>query len=269
MASKPARIWIGTVPHATVPDIKSLFDSTVTYAIGQLEEGESTGYKHWQVCVWISKPVRRSHLTKLFGSGTHWEPSKSAAANDYCTKSATRVDGSTFEWGKKPLDRSNPNDWETIRSSAKSGDLESIPPDVYVRCYHSLKSIARDNLQPYRIERKVDVFWGKTGSGKSRRAWEEAGDEAFPKDPRSKFWDGYRDQEHVVIDEFRGGIDIAHLLRWFDRYPCTVEVKGSSTVLKAKHYWITSNLSPMRWYPDVDPESLGALLRRMNVYEIN
>jgi len=35
--------------------------------------------------------------------------------------------------------------------------------------------------------------------------------------------DGYRGQEHVVFDEFRGGIDISHVLRWFDRYPVIVE----------------------------------------------
>lgn len=89
--------------------------------------------------------------------------------------------------------------------------------------------------------------------------------QAYPKDPRSKFWDGYRGQAHVVIDEFRGGIDIAHLLRWFDRYPVIVEVKGSSVVLNAKKIWITSNLAPEAWYPDTDQETIAALRRRINV----
>ena len=64
----------------------------------------------------------------------------------------------------------------------------------------------------------------------------------LPKDPRTKFWDGYRNHEHVVIDEFRGGIDIG-------RYPVIVEIKGSSTVLKATKIWITSNLDPRRMVP--------------------
>jgi len=63
-------------------------------------------------------------------------------------------------------------------------------------------------------------------------------------DPRSKFWDAYSGHEHVVIDEFRGGIDISHMLRWLDRYPVLVEVKGSSVCLKAGVIWITSNLHP-------------------------
>lgn len=117
------------------------------------------------------------------------------------------------------------------------------------------------------MERKVTVFWGPTGTGKSRRAWEEAGLDAYPKDPRTKFWDGYDRQEHVVIDEFRGAIDVSHLLRWFDRYPVLVEVKGSSRVLVANRIWITSNLRPSHWFPELDEITLRALLRRLEVIE--
>lgn len=120
-------------------------------------------------------------------------------------------------------------------------------------------------MEPIGIERTVNVYWGSTGSGKSHRAWGEAGPHSYPKDPRTKFWDGYNGHEHVVIDEFRGGIDISHLLRWFDKYPVVVEVKGSSTVLKATKIWITSNISPNDWYPDLDQETKEALLRRLNV----
>lgn len=115
--------------------------------------------------------------------------------------------------------------------------------------------------------RSVKVFWGSTGTGKSRKAWEEAGEEAYCKDPRSKFWDGYQDQVNVVIDEFRGGIDIAHLLRWFDRYPVRVEIKGSSRPLVAQSIWITSNLEPSKWYPDCDQMTIDALMRRLVVTE--
>lgn len=115
------------------------------------------------------------------------------------------------------------------------------------------------------MERTISVFWGRTGTGKSKRAWEEAGLDAYPKDPRTKFWDGYRSHRFVVIDEFRGGIDIAHFLRWCDRYPVLVEVKGGATALRAEHIWITSNLDPRNWYPELDSETVDALLRRINI----
>lgn len=115
------------------------------------------------------------------------------------------------------------------------------------------------------MEREVFVYWGDTGLGKSKLAWEEAGIDAYPKDPRTKFWDGYSGHRHVVIDEFRGAIDISHLLRWFDRYPVIVEVKGSSTVLKAEKIYITSNIYVDEWFPNIDLSTLNALKRRLKI----
>jgi hypothetical protein len=112
------------------------------------------------------------------------------------------------------------------------------------------------------------VFWGLTGTGKSMRAWDEAGLMAYPKDPRTKFWCGYGSQEHVVIDEFRGGIDVSHMLRWLDRYPVIVEIKGASVVLRATHIWITSNIHPKAWYPLLDDATYEALERRLTITEI-
>jgi len=121
---------------------------------------------------------------------------------------------------------------------------------------------------PSFVDRRAVVFWGATGTGKSHRAWERAGVGAYSKCPRSKFWCGYRGEESVVIDEFRGGIDISHLLRWLDRYPVRVEVKGSSKPLMAKSYFITSNLHPRNWYPDLDRETYLALERRLEIVEV-
>lgn len=154
-------------------------------------------------------------------------------------------------------------DWNRVLDHAKKCRFEEIPSDILIRYYGQINRIATDFCQPVGIEKQVYVFWGKTGTGKSRRAWNEAGVDAFPKDPRTKWWSGYRNQTNVVIDEFRGGIDISHVLRWFDRYPVTVEIKGGSTVLKAQKIWITSNIHPKEWYPTLDPDTTAALLRRL------
>lgn len=254
--------WILTIPHADFTPFKP---ESVQYIRGQLETGNTTNYLHWQLLVVFSKKHRLSAVKKIFGDSAHCELSRSSAADTYVWKDDTAVPNTRFELGERKLKRNDVRDWDKIRQSARSGDLESVPADVYVRCYNQLKRIAVDHLQPIGVEREVVVLWGRTGTGKSRRAWEEAGLQAYPKDPRSKFWDGYRGQEHVVIDEFRGGIDIAHLLRWFDRYPVIVEIKGSSVVLSAKKIWITSNISPEAWYPECDQETIAALRRRINV----
>lgn len=92
--------------------------------------------------------------------------------------------------------------------------------------------------------------------------------DAYPKVPSTKFWDGYQGQESVIIDEFRGDIGISNLLRWFDRYPCLVEIKGSSTVLCAKLFIVTSNLHPREWYPTLDSATFLALERRLEIVHV-
>lgn len=257
-----ARYWLLTIPHA---DFLPWLPNTVAYIKGQLERGNDTDYLHWQVLAVFKRKLRLRGVKDQFGQTCHAEPSRSEAATEYVWKEDTRVANTQFELGRLPMQRGRDQDWEAVRTAAKNGELDAIPGDVYVRYYGNLRRIATDNCQPLAIEREVVVYWGPTGVGKSRRAWEEAGIDAYPKDPRSKFWDGYRNQEHVVIDEFRGDIDISHLLRWFDRYPVIVEVKGSSVVFKARKIWITSNLAPTEWYPTLDQSTKDALMRRLNV----
>jgi len=36
----------------------------------------------------------------------------------------------------------------------------------------------------------------------------------------------------------------------------------------ATHFWITSNLHPKFWYPDLDKETYEALERRLKIVEI-
>lgn len=141
----------------------------------------------------------------------------------------------------------------------------SIPADVRVHSYRTLRAISADYAKPIGMERTCHVYIGPTGTGKSRRAWDESGMEAYCKDPNSKFWCGYSGQSRVVIDEFRGRIDVSHLLRWLDRYPVNVEIKGSSVPLCADTFWITTNLDVEQWYPELDLATLAALKRRLRI----
>jgi len=258
------RYWMLTIPqHEYTP----FLPPQLAYVRGQLERGAG-GYLHWQlVAVW-PKNVRLTAVTQLFGPA-HAELTRSALALEYVWKVDTRVDGTQFELGALALKRNSKRDWQQIWDAAKSGAIDEIDVAARVQHYRTIKQIASDHLVPIGVERTVHVFWGTTGTGKSRRAWDEAGLLAYPKDPRTKFWDGYAGHQHVVMDEFRGGIDVAHLLRWLDRYPVIVEVKGSSVVLRATTIWITSNLDPRDWYPGLDTATKEALLRRLTITHFN
>lgn len=256
----------------TIPDVDFIFPSplptNVVYAKGQQEIGNGTGYRHWQIVVAFAQQVRLPAVKRIFGDTAHCEPTRSKAADDYVWKDDTAVPDTRFLIGKRPHKRNCDKDWAHILDSAKRSDWDAIPPDVYIRNHSSLKRIGIENAQPGAMERTCTVYWGPTGTGKSRTAWGKAGLDAYPKDPNSKFWDGYRGQSVVVIDEFRGVLGISHLLRWLDRYPVLVEVKGSSVVFKATTIYITANLHPSEWYPGLDQFTVEALLRRLTVIHV-
>lgn len=256
--------WILTIPHHVFTPYPM---PQVSWCRGQLEKGE-TGYLHWQVCLATKSKQSVHGLKRMFGEEAHCELTRSCAAEEYVWKEETAVAGTRFEFGAKPFDRSSRTDWEAIWELAKANKIESIEASVRVCNYRTIRSIAADYSVPTGILRSCRVYWGPTGTGKSKRAWEEAGMGAYPKDPLSKFWCGYTNHRHVVIDEFRGGIQISHLLRWLDRYPINVEIKGSSVPLCAEKFWVTSNLRPQSWYPDLDEATLEALMRRLEIIEM-
>jgi len=270
MNTSPQKWFILTIPEAEAKftDVTFRLDQGVQYVKGQLEVAPTTGYRHWQLIAVMKKNSRLTALKRIFGQSAHVEATRSAAAAQYVWKEETRVPGTQFEHGTKPLNPGSKTDWDLIWDAAKSGKMELIPASVKVRSYSQLKNIAKDHMCPEAMERKVIVYWGPTGTGKSRKAWQEAGFSAYPKDPMTKFWDGYHDHANVVIDEYRGDIAISHLLRWFDRYPVCIEAKHGGTVLKAKNIWITSNLHPDDWYPLLDRETKEALKRRLEIIHV-
>lgn len=254
--------WIITLSCEICPTAPRLLPE-ICWVKGQQERGDG-GFLHWQFVVGFHQKASLRAVSRLF-PGCHAELTRSSAAETYVWKEDTRVPESQFELGTRPFKRSDSKDWEKIWDAATKGDLLAIPADVRVRCYGTLRRIAGDFAQPSAIEKVVNVFWGLTGTGKSRRAWDEAGMDAYTKDPRTKFWCGYQGQRHVVFDEFRGAIDVAHLLRWLDRYPVIVETKGGSICLQAISFWFTSNIHPNDWYPELDQPTKDALIRRLNI----
>lgn len=260
--------WIGTI-SAEQNWTPTLIEDVV-FLKGQLEMGDG-GFKHHQIFFITKGKKSIKQLNNMFKPIIgHWELTRSKAAEDYVWKEESRI-GEQFEFGEKPFNRSNKTDWAIVKQLAQQGKLNDIEPDIYVRYYSGLKNIAKDHMTPEAMERTCHVFWGPTKCGKSTAAWTEALSygEVYIKNPNTKWWDGYKGQENVIIDEFRGRIDISYLLTWLDKWPVTVEAKHGAFPLMAKRFWIMSNLQPIDWYPDVDIETKCALQRRIIIKEMN
>lgn len=263
MPAIKGRYFLLTIPVVHLPEQPTIKDSLV-YLKGQQEIGAG-GLHHWQILAVFSRQTTLNQCKSFFCPQAHVELSRSSAANDYVWKDDTSVQGTRFELGALPLSRARKADWDSIYDSAKTGDTDSIPKDILIRHYSAIKRISVDNMLPVRRDGiQVFVYWGDSGTGKTHKVWQEAGDPAdvYIKNPNTKWWDGYRGQKTVLIDDFVGLINLNYLLVWLDKYPQFVEIKGYSTSLLATKFFITSNLSPDDWYPTAIPEHKAALRRR-------
>jgi hypothetical protein len=107
------------------------------------------------------------------------------------------------------------------------------------------------------------VYYGETGIGKTRRAFEEALSSPYVHSG-GMWFDGYDAHEDVVFDDFGGSeFKLTYLLKLLDRYPMRVPVKGGFVNWVPKRIWITSNYSPKDWYPNAKDEHCRALRRRL------
>lgn len=156
-------------------------------------------------------------------------------------KEDTRLDG-PWEFGIKPVKRNSKEDWEEVKQHAIKGELNKIPAEIYVKHYHNLKMIAKDNLKSQREDGERDCRWyhGVSGVGKSRRAYEE-----FPEGYRkmgNKWWDGYQNQKAVILEDLDPTHNCLayHLKIWADRYPFIAESKQGALAPVHDTFIVTS-----------------------------
>jgi hypothetical protein len=116
-----------------------------------------------------------------------------------------------------------------------------------------------------RVGLRVFVIVGAAGVGKTRYAYERSvrqGGVWMSCASNLQWFDGYNGEANVIIDDFRGGAEYADLLRVLDIYPLKVPVKGGFVDWTPTTIWITSNLHPDEWYPNLP--DISPLSRRIN-----
>ena len=112
-----------------------------------------------------------------------------------------------------------------------------------------------------------EVLWyyGGTGTGKTRKAYAD-NPGIYTWSGQWPWFHGYRGQETVLFDDFRGQIPFCSFLRLLDRYPCTVETKGGFMKWRAKKIIVTSALQPEDVYDKEKfhaDDHIAQLLRRI------
>lgn len=207
----------------------------------------------------------------MVGSRAHIERSKGTDEQNrtYCSKS-----GDFIEFGT-PIGQGRRSDLDRVVQMVKSGTgtyqtIAEECPREFIKFHKGIKELLIQIRPPTDRDFKteVSIFVGEPGSGKSKRAYEEAkafGDVYYK--PRGDWWDGYHQQQSIIIDDFYGWIKYDELLKITDRYPYRVPIKGGYEIFNSRRIYITSNNTIDKWYTFSGYEP-SALTRRIDLYII-
>lgn len=244
--------------------IAELAGTLADYVIVGKEVTPTTGQKHLQGYCQLATRARRSQLAKIMPR-THLEPAAGDDQQnyDYCSKEGKFTefgDRKTINGGKREKQR-----WEVTRKAAVAGDLDAVPDQIFVQHYSSIRAIMKDFMQvPEGLSKPTGVWiHGEAGVGKSFKA-RELYPEAYLKQC-NKWWDGYRGQPYVIIDDLdKGHACLAHYLKiWMDEYAFSGEIKGGAISLRPAVICVTSQYA----IEDIwqDQETIDAIRRRCKV----
>lgn len=243
------------------PDVPALLQKglppNASYVVAQLETCPSTGRRHVQGYVQLVTRKRYAGVQKDFGDpDMHLEtPRGSLQQNiDYCTKEETRTAGPWIHG--TPRTQGQRSDLETLLADIKDGrTLRDVIDDHtatvarHLRFTHLLFELQGP---PPRPPPTVYFVWGSSGAGKTSWAYAADPDLYSLAQYRPEWWDGYIDQDTVLLDDLApDSLPRDRLLRLTDRYPVQLPIKGSFRWLVAKTIIITSNYPPSHFAPEL------------------
>jgi len=252
----------------------------IRLAAWQHEEGDTTHHDHIQLYIVCKKSVRVSQVKTWFINNPHIE--KCNGDHDscvkYCTKDEGRLHGPYYFPSMTEVlahtggTRYDLKDMFNMVKEGKSElEIAEANPGTYGRSFKAIERYKNLVFAPcFRDNIVVNCFYGEPGTGKSKGAWEEAlasvdGDltKVYSKSA-GDWWDGYNGQPIVVFDDFYGGTRFSELLKVLDRYPLSVQIKGSYVSMRATTFYFTSNTHPRDWYSGIaNKVDLNALKRRI------
>jgi len=185
---------------------------------------------------------------------------------NYCSK-----DGNYQEWGEKGEGQGKRNDIAGIATLIRSGDITLMDimfdyPDMYLKYSRSFEKMF-SAVQSHR-ETKPEIYWrwGLAGTGKTRWVIQKHGAaNVYIKDGTS-WWDGYTQQDVILIDDFDNTIPYRTLLRILDRYRYQGQVKGGYVNINSPYIFITCEHHPSHYWKE---NELAQIERRLtSVVEI-
>lgn len=236
-----SRKWCFTLNNYTNEDIKAVNEMKCRYIIVGKEIGES-GTPHLQGYVEYDNAIRMGTLKAIIPRA-HLDVARgnSIENKNYCSK-----DGDILrEDGERSLTQAEKGDseakrWKDAWEGAKKGEWDLIPDDIKIRYYNGLKAIGKDHMPKALDNETIDARWyvGPPGTGKSHAARQHG---EFYAKMCNKWWDGYQDEDIILMDDLDSAHLGHHLKIWADKYGFIAETKGGARHIRPKIIIVTSN----------------------------
>ncbi|CAG8441405.1 4357_t:CDS:2 [Scutellospora calospora] len=129
---------------------------------------------------------------------------------------------------------------------------------LYSNSYPNMGKIYKD-LENEKIEKRGGRFWrpvtiyiyGPGGCGKTSFVKKLFGKELYDKPEKGRgtnWWNGYKGQEFILLDEFYTKIDWGNMVNLLNDEPITVQVKHGFVPIIAKYIILTSTRPPIEAY---------------------
>lgn len=284
--------YVFTLNNYTDEEITLIQSGDYTYIVYGKEVGES-GTPHLQGFVKFENAKTMSAVHKIKGwKRTALKPSeKPLSAIDYCKKGNQShdewikdgVSGPTYGvgadvWERGVFRQGKRSDLDEIYSQVKGGasvdDVAWENPSSYLLCHKALEKLEDIRLRKTLRTEMTEGIWiyGKTGTGKSEYAFNTFDiTKAYSYPYDNGWWDGYKQQPTVIIDEFRGQLPFNELLRMVDKHPNYYVRRRCREPMPfvSKKVIITSCMSPQDVFKNLTAkDSLSQIYRRFNIYEL-
>lgn len=264
------RNYCFTLNNYTSEELSLLEEIKCKYIIYGFEQGEQQTPHLQGFVIWNNAKTFKA-TKKSLPNRCHIEECKGTPYENfkYCSK-----DGDFIERGDRPekVGQGKRNDMLEIKKNvAQNVHIKEMLNENIIVNYQQLKyaETLKKYYEKQRTEKPiVKWFYGATGTGKTKTAYEEVysitdPDNVYIAMDTGKWWDGYDGQEYIIIDDMRGDFMKFHqLLKLLDRYAYRVETKGSTRQFLGKYIIITSAYQPNEIFRTI--EDIQQLLRRID-----
>lgn len=253
--------WFITLCNYTSEEYSDLMKEVelARYLVVGEEICPTTQTPHYHAFIYYKNDRSFSKMKKLFPRAHIEVCKKPKECREYCMK-----DGDYVEFGEM-IHQGKRNDLQEVRKVlADTGKMRDVVN--VATSYQSVRmaeTILKYHEKPRNWKPKVYWFYGATGTGKSKTAYEILGSDCYTTLDTGKWWEGYDGHENVHIEDMRRDFMKFHqLLKLLDRYAYRIECKGGSRQFLAKNIIITSCFSPYEMYET--REDIQQLIRRID-----